>query len=63
MFKASKLEQKQMRKSRSLQRNLERAEKHDQRTAKERGYDAAVKTGVARAQAGSCIASIVGNCK
>lgn len=63
MSKASKLEQKEMRKSRSLQRNLERAEKHDQRTAQERGYDAAVKTGIARAQAGSCIASIVGGGK
>ncbi len=63
MFKATKLEQKEMRKSRSMQRNLERAAKHDQRTAQERGYDEAVKTGVARAQVGSCIAAIVGSCK
>lgn len=63
MFKASKLEQKEMRKARSLQRNLERAAKHDKRTAVERGYDAAVLNGVARAQAGSCIAAIAGSCK
>lgn len=47
------------RKYRAMQKQAERQEGIDRRTAAERGYDACVKVGIARANSGSCIAAIV----
>lgn len=48
------------RKYRAMAKQADRQDKIDRRTAVERGYDAAVATGYARAQAGTCIAAIAG---
>jgi hypothetical protein len=51
---------KARRKYRSMLKNADKQLTVDRRTKVERGYDVAVLKGVARAQAGSCIAIITG---